>query len=221
MIGLNAKTEPQAMIKAVFALLETFVPLEGRSPMAAIHVLAEMNQGLDLSEFLFKQFMDEYRTIFQRAPMKRYGDKEAALEIGKGGREYPPRHDVEARRWTAADWEMMNANRAARWNGMIRVEIDLRSWSDEFISERFKIELVNLPAVGFRAPSITAEDRVALRVSESNEKLGHQYEAMIEQAITLDRRVAEIAATQSRIEALLTRLITDIYGDEAEQVKAA
>lgn len=208
MVGLNARSEPQGLIKAIFELFDEFKPKKDRAPMMALTVLKALNAGTDLPESLFKAFMDEYFVVFNTTPMKQYGSRLEPIAIGSGGREYPPNRSKNRRGWPDEEWRLMNVERATRWNVWIREEMTRRIWTEETLFDRYQITLLDLPAPGFKLAPVSAEDRVAKRVQTSNEILALKFEAAIEQSLIVQN---ELAALNARMDQL-TAMVRDIHG---------
>jgi hypothetical protein len=156
MLGLNAKSEPLGMIRAVFDLFDHVRMLEGRYPLAAIAVLGTMNKGTDMTMEAFNTFVTEHELFFGTPPMKEFGSKCEPIVPDVGGREMPPRM---TRKWTTDDWDQMNARRLTKWQGWIRAEMDKRNWDEAELRKRFRLSLPGLPAAGYRPITVTAEDR--------------------------------------------------------------
>jgi hypothetical protein len=96
MVGMNAKTEPVGVVRAIFDLLDHFRHRTD-SPVIAIGVLGAMNIGHDLSQYLWNSFVAEHQTALGRVPTSEYKGEQESIRLGHGKRDMPPQKERPGR----------------------------------------------------------------------------------------------------------------------------
>lgn len=143
MVGLNARTEPMAIIAGAFELLDDCLreSKPSGSLISVYPVFACMSQGYDMSKVVVENFLNYYNEIIGHPLMTVYSNRRKPLIIGQGGRFMP----TKSGKWASKDWLQFNEARKQMWQGWIREEMATRGWTLDDLLNKFSVDITHMP----------------------------------------------------------------------------